>query len=186
MRKFVLVVGLGLVVGAAILLLRDDGDEEASAASSTLKAAVTTSLSAVAQEPGAQSSIVTPEGSAAFFESAPCSFQIPAGTNPGCGYLTVPEDRDDPDSGTIRLHVAVFASRATDPEPDPVVYLDGGPGGEPLEALRFGLGDRFEAILETRDLIIFDQRGTGFSEPALTCPAYRELGFDSVEALLLD
>ena len=180
MRKIVLIIGLILVIGASVVLLRGD-DDIALAPASTSEAAVTTPSATEVQEPEPVPSTQTSDGSNLVFEAASCAFQLPAGTNPECGYLTVPEDRGDPNSGTIRLHVAVFKTTASDPEPDPVVYLDGGPGGEPLEALMFGLGDRFEAILETRDLIIFDQRGTGFSEPALVCPAYRELGFDLLE-----
>ena len=36
----------------------------------------------------------------------------------------------------------------------------------------------FGPLLEKRDVILFDQRGTGYSEPALACPEYRQAVFD--------
>jgi pimeloyl-ACP methyl ester carboxylesterase len=93
----------------------------------------------------------------------------------------VPEDRDDPDGQQVRLHVAVFPSMSDAPLPDPVVYLDGGPGGYTLEQLEFGFDDRFAPFTENRDLIIFDQRGVGFSEPNLSCPEVRAVTIDLLD-----
>src|SRR5574341_1944172 len=62
------------------------------------------------------------------FESAPCAFPVPRGYAPECGYLIVPENRARPDSRQIRLHVAIFRSRAGTPSPDPVLKISGGPG----------------------------------------------------------
>lgn len=79
-----------------------------------------------------------------------------------CGYLTVPEDWSQPDGYTIELPVAII-------NPDsgnPVVYLEGGPGGAAL------LGtDSFltSPVAEGRTVILFDQRGTGFALPSLNC-----------------
>src|SRR5690606_17951048 len=45
------------------------------------------------------------------FESTACEFAVPPGRDVECGYLTVPENRNDVENGrTVRLHVAVFAS----------------------------------------------------------------------------
>ena len=57
----------------------------------------------------------------------------------------------------------------------PVIYLEGGPGGNALEGLEVSGGVFLEPLNENRDVIVFDQRGTGFSEPALSCPETREL-----------
>lgn len=115
------------------------------------------------------------------FSSAPCEFDTPAGRDVECGWLEVLEDRSDPSKGTISLHVAVFSSDSDDPAPDPIVYLEGGPGGEILEAVPLVFEDRFAHVLADRDLILFDQRGTGYSRPSLACPELRDLSLELIE-----
>lgn len=112
---------------------------------------------------------------------ANCEFDVPAGRDVECGWLEVPEDRSDLSKGTISLHVAVFSSESESPAPDPIVYLEGGPGGEILEAIPLVFEDRFAHLLADRDLIVFDQRGTGFSRPSLACPELRDLGLELLE-----
>ena len=102
------------------------------------------------------------------FERAGCpAIPVKALANASCGYLVVPEDRSQPRGGTIRLIVAIIPARSARPQPDPVVYLAGGPGGIALNeadlAVAIGLN-------RDRNLILMDQRGTLYSEPALTCP----------------
>jgi pimeloyl-ACP methyl ester carboxylesterase len=84
--------------------------------------------------------------------------------------LVVPENRAKPESAYIQLHVAVFQSVIESPEPDPVVHLAGGPGSSSLDVAGYMLGQGLDAILERRDFILFDQRGTGYSQPRLDCP----------------
>jgi len=116
-----------------------------------------------------------------YFEPAQCQLQIPPGQTCECGYLTVPEDRSQPDGPTIRLHVAIFKSHSDNPAPDPVVYLAGGPGENALEAAPLVFNRRFAPFLANRDLIIFDQRGTGYSEPALDCPEFTDLAYETLD-----
>ncbi|HEX6305128.1 MAG TPA: alpha/beta fold hydrolase, partial [Anaerolineales bacterium] len=82
----------------------------------------------------------------------------------------MPENRARPEGSLIQLHVAVFRSRSEEPENDPVVHLAGGPGSSSLGVAGYILGQGMDAILEQRDLILFDQRGTGYSQPRLDCP----------------
>jgi len=81
----------------------------------------------------------------------------------------VPENRDRPDGAQVRLHVAIFHNHAAGPAPDPLVFLSGGPGSSALALsgylFRTGLG----AVLERRDLVLFDQRGTGYYRLFATC-----------------
>jgi pimeloyl-ACP methyl ester carboxylesterase len=85
-----------------------------------------------------------------------------------CGYLVVPEDRSRPTGRTIRLMVAKYPARSAEKRPDPVVYLAGGPGDiAPLEVNGFIAAD----FIRDRDIVVMSQRGTMFSEPALTCAA---------------
>lgn len=83
-----------------------------------------------------------------------------------CGTVEVPENRLDPNSRMITLAVARLHSTSADPKPDPVVQLEGGPGFPSLEDV-----DRYSssAILDERDYILWDQRGTGYSAPNLDC-----------------
>jgi pimeloyl-ACP methyl ester carboxylesterase len=115
------------------------------------------------------------------FEPADCAFVQPDDHTASCGYLTVPENRLDPQGRQVRLHVARFATETATPSPDPVVYLEGGPGGHALEGLQFSFNERFAPFLTTRDLIIFDQRGVGFSTPALGCPEVRVVELDLLD-----
>src|SRR5258706_10512990 len=83
-----------------------------------------------------------------------------------CGYLVVPENRSRPDGGTIRLMVAKYPARLPEKRADPVVYLAGGPGDiAPLEVNAFIAA----GFIRDRDILVVSQRGTMFSEPALTC-----------------
>jgi pimeloyl-ACP methyl ester carboxylesterase len=108
------------------------------------------------------------------FEPGPCRVQVPATYRVECGTLVVPEDRSRPEGARVRLPVAVFHSPNPDPAPDPVIHLVGGPGGDLLGAASFYLGVGGDAILETRDYILFNQRGTYHAEPALECPGMAE------------
>ena len=94
-----------------------------------------------------------------------------AGKNLTCGVVIVPERRDAPTGRQIRLAVAIFRTPSAHRRPDPVVFLQGGPGG----AIVSNLGTMITrsaapTIMGDRDLILIDQRGTGLSRPALKCP----------------
>ena len=104
------------------------------------------------------------------FEPAACAFAVPAGYSPECGYLVVPENRARSDSPLIRLHVAIFRNRLGVQSTDPVVHLAGGPGSSSLHGASYMFAQGLDAILDQRDFILFDQRGTGYSQPRLDCP----------------
>ncbi len=94
-------------------------------------------------------------------------------TSPRCGYLVVPENRDDPTGRQVRIHLAIFEAEGSDRMPDPIIYLEGGPGGHTLGALEFSFASTYAPLITDRDLILFDQRGIGLSQPALDCPEER-------------
>ena len=116
----------------------------------------------------------TPAPSRARFEDAACTAPVPDGQRPQdmrCGTLTVPENRAESDGRTIELAVAVLKSTSATPAPDSVLYLSGGPGAPNLTGNMQWFGRDFAAPLQaTRDLVFFDQRGTGLSQPSLACP----------------
>jgi pimeloyl-ACP methyl ester carboxylesterase len=93
----------------------------------------------------------------------------PLGPEFSCGYLTVPENRDQPDGRQIQIAVARLKAASPEPDADPIVWLTGGPGGSGLlDASSFAAAK--PAVNADRDVIFVDQRGTGHSEPSLTCP----------------
>lgn len=102
-----------------------------------------------------------------------CAFSKPELREVRCGNLVVLEDRSQPEGGTVTLHVAIFKSDSESPAPDPIVYLEGGPGASALKAMPFVL-TQFEPLLADRDVIVLDQRGVGYSQPSLTCPEVNE------------
>jgi pimeloyl-ACP methyl ester carboxylesterase len=114
---------------------------------------------------------------AARFADATCRFAVPAGASVSCGDLTVPLDHARPAGPTITLHVAIYASTAAQPADDPIVYLEGGPGGHALARVALMYDAWFLPLLAERPLIVVDQRGAGASRPALDCPELSELGY---------
>ncbi len=104
-------------------------------------------------------------------EATDCRFDLTGLLRqPQCYDLIVPEDRTAPDSPPIRIHAAVFpAADASRRQPDALLFLEGGPGGHALASAAF-LIEHLNVFNTTRDVILFDQRGAGFSQPALNCP----------------
>jgi pimeloyl-ACP methyl ester carboxylesterase len=120
------------------------------------------------------------------FEAVPCPFDLPQGQVEGesvdCGYLIVPENRFDPQTSSIRLAVAIFHPQDGITEPNPIIYLTGGPGGSVLENVAQNFDVTFEPVVASgRDLIMLDQRGVGRSQPALDCPGFVDLSMDLLD-----
>jgi len=107
------------------------------------------------------------------FEPTECRFFPSRISNVECGDLYVLENREQDEGRVIRLHVAIARSYSDDPEPVPLIFHSGGPGSFSLEWLYRNLG-RYADILKQRDVIFFDPRGVGFSEPSLDCPEVME------------
>jgi pimeloyl-ACP methyl ester carboxylesterase len=79
-----------------------------------------------------------------------------------CGTIEVWEDRQARAGRKIGIAVVVVPARTADPEPDPFVPVAGGPGQGITGAAPFV--PRFAAeLLERRDVLLVDQRGTGRS-----------------------
>ncbi|MGB3714310.1 MAG: alpha/beta hydrolase [Candidatus Promineifilaceae bacterium] len=182
----------GLLFLLAFLLVAcqdDTATPEASGQSNTLSSVTPEKVSPEhpAVEPLAIKSEPSATVSTSFeprFEPAVCQSDVPQGREVECGYLSVPEKYSQPGNGrTLRLHVAVFKSDNANPAPDPIVYLAGGPGADVLEVVQFEFETAFAPLLADRDLILFDQRGTGYSEPSLACP---ELSDATYEMLALE
>lgn len=79
-----------------------------------------------------------------------------------CGRLTVWEDREAEEGRTIDLNVVVVPARTDDPLADPVTLIAGGPGEGVTGAAPF-IPEVAGELLEERDVLLVDQRGTGES-----------------------
>jgi pimeloyl-ACP methyl ester carboxylesterase len=123
------------------------------------------------------------------YEHTECPFEPSprlAGERVECGYLRVPERWDVPGGRTLRIAVAVVRSHSASPRPDPFVYLMGGPGQPALQTLPSRLpGPLLQSLLRERDVVQFDFRGTGYSDPAF-CPeldaALRQVLYEGLTA----
>jgi pimeloyl-ACP methyl ester carboxylesterase len=113
----------------------------------------------------------------ATFEEADCPFDVLEDTVVECGFVVVPEDHSNLDGPSIRLAVAVLKDQSEEHQPDPVIVLSGGPG-ERTVANAPDLAQVLAPIHPNRDLILFDQRGVGLSEPALECPEFVQALFE--------
>lgn len=121
------------------------------------------------------------------YEETACKFALPPGMIEGkdivCGNLIVAEEHQNPHGPTIQLAIATIKSRSANPAPDPLVMMQGGPGGSTIHTfinLLFSSGGRLSA---NRDLILLEQRGTYYSTPVLTCP---EIIAETIETLNQD
>lgn len=108
----------------------------------------------------------------AWAAQAPRSVELAPCTLPGvgrpvrCGSLGVPEDPAVPRGRRLSIGIAVVpaADRKHD---DPIVVLMGGPGEAAISAASV-YAKQFASLLDERDLLLVDQRGTGRSG-ALRC-----------------
>jgi pimeloyl-ACP methyl ester carboxylesterase len=90
-----------------------------------------------------------------------------------CGVFTVSQNWDEPDGRNLDLAFVVAKATGENPEPDPVLFLAGGPG---QSAVFIPSVDRYRELRPDRDIILFDIRGIGASQ---------RLGFEECLVLAL-
>lgn len=112
------------------------------------------------------------------FQAAPCaidgiSAEAEAKLGVQCGWVSVPRLASEPEGKQIRLWTARIKATGT-AKPDPILYINGGPGIATVDSVVPNLesSKSLTAMRSDRDIILFDQRGSGRSEESL-CP---ELG----------
>lgn len=97
-----------------------------------------------------------------------------------CGIVEVPEDYSNPDGRTLELVYLKLFSTSDTPAEDPLLYLSGGPGGSAIHEMSPYPGNNLlqnmTHIRTDRDVIVYDQRGTGLSSPLLCGPAQAAIG----------
>lgn len=100
------------------------------------------------------------------------------GTTYSCGVVVVPENHEQPDGRLIELFYLKLHSSSATPAADPMVYLAGGPGSSASYELTSNplLHDNLDRIRADRDIIAYDQRGTGYSNHLLCAPFESALG----------
>ncbi len=110
------------------------------------------------------------------YEENACPRQLVRGEVDGesvvCGTLSVPELHSKLFGKRLELAVLTLKAKTETPLPDPIIFLQGGPGGAALETIDYW---RELPWRNERDIILVDQRGTGYSEPDLKCSELYEM-----------
>jgi pimeloyl-ACP methyl ester carboxylesterase len=135
----------------------------------------------------AQVSPEPPQPQPGVFAPAPCWTDIPPQMTDlvTCGYVSVPERHANPDGQKIRLAVMIIQASEANAQADPLFLLQGGPGGSTIDTYATLLLTT-QPIINNRDLVLFDQRGTLYSQPSLICTEYHQLLLDTIEEDLTD
>lgn len=123
------------------------------------------------------------------FEPVSCATFRISGSAFECGYVRVPELHSEPNGRQIKLAVAILPSPNSAPDasvsPDAFVVAQGGPGGSTLDTFaNFFQLDYFpalKALNAERDIVLYDQRGTLYAQPNLTCPEELSLTFETID-----
>lgn len=115
--------------------------------------------------------------SGATFRTSECWFKKNS-DNIDCGWLHTAPTKGSKKSD-FQLPVVVFRYKGANKNSDPIIYLSGGPGAgafldeELIQSFWKNIWDNDLSSLK-RDLVLFDQRGSGLSKPKIDCPQYRE------------
>ncbi|MBI2840177.1 MAG: alpha/beta hydrolase [Acidobacteria bacterium] len=106
-------------------------------------------------------------------EVRPCESPV-SGLQALCKSIPVPENWSSPDGRTISLNVMILRGKRELRQPDPFFVLVGGPGQAASEGAGW-IAAAFATILDRRDIVLIDVRGTGKSQP-IQCAAYAGSG----------
>lgn len=146
----------------------DDTGTEADAAQESDTPAVDTEAAEALAERISEAATFEP------LKEADC-FGYPAvlGARFRCSTFYVPADPAAPDSRLLGLEVVrigrIGSQSAGRADKSPAVFVQGGPGASVLDLVSPLWEDVFEPLSAERDLIVVDQRGTGFSDPFVFC-----------------
>jgi pimeloyl-ACP methyl ester carboxylesterase len=145
-----------LVLSACTTSARKAGPEPSTATTAIADSSVPTTTASTAR----------PSYTPTYAKTA-CDDIVPNDARVECGTLTVPADRADLTKGSVTIPVAIIHSPLASAAKDPIIYFSGGPGFPGRTIAKYFLDQDMGA---DRDMIVFDQRGTGASTPSLDCP----------------
>jgi pimeloyl-ACP methyl ester carboxylesterase len=176
----VVVLLLGVVIGGVAVLAHRNSPTLTN--SPTAAPTVCTGTLTTCATPGGTSTPASTIHPTSAFQSASCPFAVGTGLTEGkqvsCGYVTVPENRAANNGKTLKLAVAIFKGQQymDSTDPDPVIRLDGGPGGASLDNLAVAINaSNYDQYIFDHDVVMFDQRGVGYSTPSLSCPELQSM-----------
>jgi pimeloyl-ACP methyl ester carboxylesterase len=113
----------------------------------------------------------------AVFRGKECPFAPPLETSVRCGVVDVPQNREKNFTDLIELPVVIY--RSSNADAGAIVFLQGGPGIESIDWSLALFEDYVNPITDEHDMIFFDPRGTGRSDPALDCPELNPVFIDA-------
>ena len=107
---------------------------------------------------------------------------LPVDLDMDCGYVVAPESRSGDSSREVKLGVTRINSGQGTAN-SPLFMLAGGPGQAEINPAFFSLlqTELLGGILESRDIVIVEQRGTEHTDPFLTCPEINSAPWDVYE-----
>ncbi|RRB01154.1 alpha/beta fold hydrolase [Larkinella rosea] len=100
-------------------------------------------------------------------EPCSCPVSIDSSFRTRCAYLIVPENRSKKNGKTIKLPFVLVESKNPNKKKDPLLFTGGGPGASSLGWAR---GAARSPLINDRDCIAFEQRGTRYAQPHLSSP----------------
>lgn len=150
MRRFIAVVSLAVLASCG-------GGASSDSAESTIDSAVETSNAV----DGTDTTDTSVTGDSIVWESC--------GDNLECGRLTVPLDYADPNGESIRIFLTRHLALDPDARIGSLLVNPGGPGFGGSWLAESAADIYSSSILDAFDVVGFDPRGTGKSEPAIDC-----------------
>ena len=157
-----------LVTGLALLVTTACTSTKRPAAPATTASSATASSSS-----GSSSASPSSTEPAARIDFSDCSQQFQAAISSSraksmrfsCGKLAVPLDYDEPDGDTIDVFVVRVRSNEQSQRIGSLLVNPGGPGGSGVNLAAGLVGALSDTVLDHFDLVGFDPRGVGLSEP---------------------
>ena len=129
------------------------------------------------QDVVAQSATPQSEANEAWTPVDCAEFQVNEAVAPvaECGYVSVPENRSNPDTNMIQL--AVVRVKSPSATGSPVFVGTGGPGGPGMQMVTvpaqfYDITTIHAPLIADHEFVYFSQRGTELAKPFLTCPEY--------------
>ncbi len=105
-----------------------------------------------------------PAGVVRKLEPCACQVKIDSSFHTRCAYLIVPENRKKNNGKFIKLPFIIVQSKNPEKRKDPLLFTTGGPGGS---SLGWADGAARHSLINDRDCIAFEQRGTQYAVPNL-------------------